>query len=179
MEPKLKAVIEVMFELLEMSKIEQAKMRDESKRGFCEMPSDTPHDCPNGQTFNGRIKMTATTSWRDHIKIHPATELLPRMDKRQLAKLAEDIRRNGLLEPITTMCVNDKEMIVDGVNRLDAMASLGWNFLTPKGELCKTIKIKGNKNIHRRHLTSAQKRELVAKLLKLDASKSNRQIAKL
>src|SRR5262249_60615582 len=60
MEPKLKAVIEVMFELLEMSKIEQAKMRDESKRGFCEMPSDTPHDCPNGQTFNGRIKMTAT-----------------------------------------------------------------------------------------------------------------------
>ena len=35
-----------------------------------------------------------------------------------------------------------------------------------------------SKNIHRRHLNQEQKRELLAKLLKVDPSKSNRQVAK-
>ena len=36
-----------------------------------------------------------------------------------------------------------------------------------------------SKNIHRRHLTPEQKRELIAKLLKADPTKSNRQVARI
>jgi hypothetical protein len=35
------------------------------------------------------------TSWRDVIRIHPATELFPLMTETELRELGEDIRKNG------------------------------------------------------------------------------------
>ena len=63
-------------------------------------------------------------SWRDHLKIHPAAELFPLMSEPELRELGEDIRANGLLSPI----IIDDEKLVDGRNRLDAIALLGMKF---------------------------------------------------
>ena len=94
--------------------------------------------------------------------------------------------------------------LLDGVNRLDAMelvgikfsvahdGSTGWTFSI--GSNChrardvpaSVVVVDGiddpfafvlSANLHRRHLTAEQKRELVAKLLRVTPEKSNRQIA--
>lgn len=144
--------------------------------------------------------------WRDVLPIHPAAELLPHMDKRQLRELANDIAENGLREPVSVIDHSKHGiMLIDGINRLDAMESLGWK-LVADGKLCERInklaramqvyeRTSGinyfndtgrfgligyviSKNIRRRHLTSAQKRELIGKLLKLDPKQTDLQIAK-
>jgi hypothetical protein len=99
----------------------------------------------------------------------------------------------------------DKMCVLDGRNRLDAMEHLGWELFDTKGRPSKDLftdvysiepghvdydaleRSAGgggdestyvvSANIHRRHLTGEQKREVIAKLLRADPSKSNRQIA--
>jgi hypothetical protein len=38
--------------------------------------------------------------WRQHLKIHPAADLFPLMSESELKELAEDIKKNGLKNPI-------------------------------------------------------------------------------
>jgi len=94
----------------------------------------------------------------------------------ELRELAEDIRKNGMLEPITL----HEGKILDGRNRFNAAKLVGFPFrrinfrellchLNPQDYVISA-------NIKRRHLTPEQKRELIAKLIKADPSKSNRQI---
>lgn len=65
-------------------------------------------------------------NWRDHIKVHPAAELFPLMSESELRELGEDIRKNGLLSPITIDGENNA--LIDGRNRLDAIALVGMAF---------------------------------------------------
>jgi hypothetical protein len=140
-------------------------------------------------------------SWRDVLPIHPAAELFPRMSESELRELGEDIKANGLQASI----VLHKGKLLDGRNRLDAMELVGIKFgfvgrggilrylksddpaLTSQcGRLALLIDDYGgdpyafvlSANIHRRHLTAEQKRDLVAKLLKAKPEASDRQIAK-
>jgi ParB-like chromosome segregation protein Spo0J len=107
-------------------------------------------------------------------KVHPAADLFPLMDTAELKELAADIKKNGLIAGI----VRDKDgVILDGRNRLEACRMAGveprfvqYNDNDPVGFIVAA-------NIHRRHLTSKQKSELVKKLLKLNPEKSDRQIA--
>jgi DNA-binding transcriptional regulator YhcF (GntR family) len=143
-------------------------------------------------------------NWRDHLKVHPAADLFPLMsetDPAALKDLAEDIRRNGLQAPIVLWAASrDKPdwLLVDGRNRLDALALSGSLGIDDEGQLCRImpdgkrghISAIGHHppcdpyahavslNIHRRHLTAEQKRELIAKLLKANPEKSDRQFAK-
>jgi hypothetical protein len=169
-------------------------------------------------------KMTDIFNWREHLPIHPAAELFPLMSEAELKELAADIKENGLQAPILLTDETDdrgyitgRMLLLDGRNRLDALALLGW--LRPqrernKGELAESYKdflrfdplvIFGNidpnddphvyedlfdnpdgdpyalaisLNIHRRHLTSEQKRDLIAALLKANPEQSNLAIAK-
>jgi len=134
-------------------------------------------------------------SWRDVLPIHPAAELFPLMSPDELKALGEDIRKNALTSPIALWRASPAAQLqlLDGRNRLDAIEII---------DKCPAIKdasqieavIKQGKaillhesvdpyayvisaNIHRRHLTAEQKRELIAKLLKATPEKSNRQIA--
>jgi DNA-binding Lrp family transcriptional regulator len=143
-------------------------------------------------------------NWRDHLKVHPAADLFPLMsetDPAALKDLAEDIRRNGLQASIVLWAASrDKPdwLLVDGRNRLDALALLGLLAIDDGGQLCRITpdgKLSHigfghhppcdpyahavSLNIRRRHLTSEQKRELIAKLLKAAPEKSNRQVAKV
>ncbi|MGO7568739.1 ParB N-terminal domain-containing protein [Rhizobium ruizarguesonis] len=137
-----------------------------------------------------------TKTWRDEIKVHPAADLFPMMSESELRELGEDIKRNGLRMPIY-MWAPDKNshnyQLVDGRNRLTAMELVGIRVLGKKGfddkqvRSAKILWYYGEQldpwefvvsaNIHRRHLTQEQKRDLVAKLLKATPEKSNRQIA--
>jgi len=62
--------------------------------------------------------------WRDHLPVHPAAELFPMMSEAELRELGEDIKANGLRSPII---VYDGQLL-DGRNRLDAMALVGIEF---------------------------------------------------
>ena len=42
------------------------------------------------------MSKTEPKSWRDVIKVHPATDLFPMMSPDELKALGEDIRQNGL-----------------------------------------------------------------------------------
>ena len=80
--------------------------------------------------------------------------------------------------------------LLDGVNRLDALEQAGKRAINEHGKLTVPWLERDaaatpdpysyviSANIRRRHLTTDQKRELIEKLIKLDPSKSDRQIAK-
>jgi hypothetical protein len=156
------------------------------------------------------IDTTATApapfNWRAHLRIHPAADLFPLMSESELKEHAEDIKANGLCAPLGFWS-KDGNSLLDGRNRLDALALLGLLYETedhhlgikkwtvgkgwsdrPAGHLELAIDTQGysdgdpyaialSLNVHRRHLTHKQKDELVAKLIKANPGKSNRQIA--
>jgi hypothetical protein len=170
---------------------------------------------------------SAPFNWRDHLKVHPAADLFPLMSETELKELAEDIKQNGLKNPIvlaTTSLLDESgnrtdvytHALLDGRNRLDALALLGW--LEPAEKPKKSLKrgvsttrwyapiklicddvvninddaifnfedgdfgddclysTSASLNLHRRHLTPSQKRDLIAKQLKRDPEVSDRQI---
>lgn len=127
-------------------------------------------------------------SWRDVLKVHPAAEMFPPMGEDELKALGEDIKKNGLRMPVALDA--DKQSLLDGRNRLDAMElvglrvlnkdcsflsdDIGYGSLRPKLDPYDYVL---SVNAHRRHLTVEQKREIIAKMLKARPEKSNRQIA--
>lgn len=108
-------------------------------------------------------------------KIHPAAELFPLMTGDELKELAADIKKNGQIVPV----VRDKDgLIMDGRNRLNAckIADRAPVFFTYTGN--DPVGFIVSANIRRRHLTPAQKQELLIKVIALNPEKSDRQIAK-
>jgi hypothetical protein len=142
---------------------------------------------------------TQAFNWRAHLAVHPAAEAFPLLSEKELKELAGDIERNGLQTSIVIWSpeANAKCQLLDGRNRLDALALIDQLAVDEQGRLC--IK-KGDGtlepidqqhivggdpekhayslNLHRRHLTPEQKRELIARLLKKTPEASDRQIGK-
>jgi hypothetical protein len=142
---------------------------------------------------------TSPKSWRDLLPVHEAADLFPLMSEAELRELGEDIKANGLQFPIIVY----DDQLIDGRNRLDAMALVGIEFEIIKRRGCWVIEyyddIQALKsplggsvaaasvdpydyvvsaNIHRRQLTAEQKRAVIAKLLKAKPEASDRTIAK-
>jgi hypothetical protein len=137
---------------------------------------------------NARIAETSKKSWRDVLKIHPAAELFPRMSDDELHALADDIKTHGLKVPVVLVKERGELSLLDGISRLDAM-QLAGKLSIKNGKLsgCNSrvdestepYTLAASLNGHRRHLTVEQKREIIAKLLKVMPVKSNRQIGEL
>jgi hypothetical protein len=147
-------------------------------------------------------------SWRDVLPVHPAADLFPLMSPDELRELGEDIKKNGLRTPIILWAEgyadapDDTEwQLVDGRNRLDAMELVGLpvvedhklvyrrdrdhlpRYLVGRGDRRTSPVVNPHDyvisaNIHHRHLTAEQKREIIAKVIKAKPEASNRQIAK-
>jgi hypothetical protein len=145
-------------------------------------------------------------SWRDVLPVHPAADLFPLMSDDELKTLGEDIKKNGLRTPIILWAEgfadhpDDTEwQLLDGRNRLDAMELVGLPVVEDHKLVCRRDRDlrylvgRGDRrtspvanphdyvisaNIHRRHLTAEQKRDLIAKVLKAKPEASNRAIAK-
>jgi hypothetical protein len=166
---------------------------------------DSPSLAPTGQeseTEQADLQTPASHTeggWRSLIKVHPAAELFPMMGQDELRVLGEDIKAHGLLHDIQLL----SGAVIDGRNRLDAMELVGLKFRFSKREkgdhfgsqiwVDRTVighcrhntpidipdpaRFVIEQNILRRHLTGAQKSELIGKLLKADPTKSDRAIA--
>jgi hypothetical protein len=151
--------------------------------------------------------------WRKHLPVHEAAELFPLLPEAELKELAADIQANGLRTQIVTYSGTDdaggclhSPILLDGRNRLDALALLGLLYETGDHHLGLKrwtdnkgwIDRSGDRidahaqylfggdpyalvlsyNVHRRHLNAEQRRDLIAKLLKAQPEKSDRAIAK-
>jgi YD repeat-containing protein len=102
--------------------------------------------------------------------------MFPLMEGAEFEGLFADIQKHGLREPITIY----EDKILDGRNReraaVEAGVELTFDCFSGSHAEAKAFVI--SKNIHRRHLTLDQKRELAAQLFELDPTKSALQVAK-
>ena len=91
--------------------------------------------------------------------VHPAADMFPMLSDAEMSELVRDIKARGLIEPIVAC---GKE-IWDGRNRLiactEAKVRPVFNYAIPRGITAHDYIISAN--IRRRHLTPAQKRDLI------------------
>jgi hypothetical protein len=106
---------------------------------------------------------------------HAFSALFPPISDDDFDKLAADIRLNGLHQPI----MRYQGKILDGNNRYRAceLVKIAPKFTDFSGDDAQARNYVISANIHRRHLSPDQRREIIATLLKADPTKSNRQIA--
>ena len=100
--------------------------------------------------------------------VHPAAELFPMLAADELAELAEDIRTQGLHEPLWVW--EDPErgpVILDGRNRLAACKLAGVRPVTRTYTGDDPVSFVISENVRRRHLTAMQKAGIAAKALPL------------
>jgi hypothetical protein len=143
--------------------------------------------------------MKKQQTWRDVLPVHPAAEVFPPMSDGELGLLAADIKTHGLRQKVVLYRDGDcRWYLLDGRSRLEALHRADVWFEVDSGVPSiaaedptvgiETISMNVSDvdpygyvlsaNVHRRHLTAAQKREVVAKVLQAQPEKSNRQIAK-
>jgi hypothetical protein len=100
------------------------------------------------------------------LQIHPAAEVFPRVLKKELEEMAEDIKKRGLKESIT---LHPDGSILDGRNRFKACRLSGQKprFRIWKGRLGEEVDFVVTSNLRRRHLNEPQRSIVAAKLAKL------------
>jgi hypothetical protein len=104
---------------------------------------------------------------------HPLADLFPRLTGDDLAALAEDIKTNGgLRHPIVLY----GGKVLDGRNRLAAckLAKVEPRYEEFTGTDDEALAFVLSANLHRRHLTTAQKAALAVKLLPLEQEAARR-----
>ncbi|MFO0427667.1 MAG: ParB/RepB/Spo0J family partition protein [Planctomyces sp.] len=97
------------------------------------------------------------------MKHHPFAQLFPMQSDDEIQTLADDIRANGLRQPIV---IDDNDEILDGRNRAAACAIAG---VTPVyepfiGSDAEKLAFVVSLNLHRRHLTTSQLAMVAEKL---------------
>jgi len=122
----------------------------------------------------------AAATANQELKFHPLAQIFPLMEGDEFDALVADIKAHGLHEDINLY----EGMILDGRNRYRACLAAYGKFprvrsLDIDDLIDDPAAYVVSANIHRRHLTAEQKRELVEKLLKATPEKSDRQIAKI
>jgi hypothetical protein len=123
---------------------------------------------------------TAVNAQSSLTAVHPAAEIFPELTEAEFAALVADIRIRGLLQPIERYngpVAEHRGKLIDGRHRERAALAAG---VTPHYVdiwIDDPIGYVIAKNILRRHLNNEQKRELIAKALRLDPTQSDHVIA--
>jgi hypothetical protein len=107
------------------------------------------------------------------LPFHPIANIFPLMTGKDLDDLVEDIRRHGLHEPTTVY----EDKVLEGRNRELACIEAGAERHYQQFQSDDPVAYVISANIRRRHLDAGQKGELIAKLLKMQPEKSDRQVA--
>lgn len=102
-------------------------------------------------------------------KPHRYADIFPMLPEAELNELAEDIKKNGLQEPIV---VYQKD-ILDGRNRYAACRIAG---VMPKIKMFsgtdeEALQFVASHNLHRRHLTASQRAMIAAKIADMPVGK--------
>ena len=97
-------------------------------------------------------------------EVHPACAAIPLPPEQEINELANSIKLSGLREPIT---LTKDNLLLDGRCRLKACTIAGVEVRTEIFEGDDPVMFVLDKNIHRRHLTNAQRELAVARLANL------------
>lgn len=119
-------------------------------------------------------------AWVRSLVAHPLANEDRMMDDDELEGLKASIKAHGILKPIETY----KGKILDGRNRRAAGLAVGYKFKPADfvefiGTDEEAKKRVDALNLHRRHLTTDDKKKRVLKMIEEHPEWSNRQIAKL
>ncbi len=95
------------------------------------------------------------------MNIFKATQIFPMMSDEELKALAEDIKQNGLLNPVVLY----RGLILDGRNRLKACEIAGVEPCFVEFDGDNPVAFVISQNIKRRHLTTEQRAALALELL--------------
>ena len=114
------------------------------------------------------IKTAADEPRREHtppkgVTWHPYAELFPWIEGSAFRELVEDIRKNGVLEPIVFL----DGAVLDGRNRYMAARELGIDYPRVEFGGPDPLAFVIAKNLARRHLTESQRAMVAAKMAKL------------
>jgi ParB-like chromosome segregation protein Spo0J len=113
------------------------------------------------------------------LPFHPLADKFPLVEGEDFDAIVADIKQNGQRVPIHVY----EGQIIDGRTRALACQKLGIApkyHVIPDGAFDKEGSLVAyvlSQNLHRRHLTAEQKRDVIAELLKADPTKSDRAIA--
>jgi hypothetical protein len=110
---------------------------------------------------------------------HPLASTFDMMEGDEYYALVADIKKNGLLYRIVTF----EGQVLDGRNRQRACLEAGVEpeyieFAEGAGTHAEALAYVVSVNVHRRHLTTEDKKKVAAKLLAMNPEKSDRQIGK-
>lgn len=139
------------------------------------------------------VEQTNSRPWRETWAVHPAAEIFPQLPPDEMRKLAADIKANGVQVAVVLRSSGRRgqnlDELIDGRNRLDAMAMARVPLMRPDGSANFPVHILEDgedpydavvsHNITRRHLTTPMKQALIDKLVALNPTRSNRQIGEL
>lgn len=103
--------------------------------------------------------------------VHPAADLFPMLDGDDLQSLADDIKANGLHEPVWVL---PDGRLLDGRNRYAACRIAGVDVRQQTYHGDDPIGFVVSVNIHRRHLTTGQKAMLALEVLSLIEAETKR-----
>jgi hypothetical protein len=125
--------------------------------------------------------------WRKKYKVHPAADVWPMMPSDELDALGEDIKANGLKQPIMLWSPDKLEdlrgkgvwpdaYLLDGRNRLEAMERAGID-LADNDDVIRTLFASDpyayvmSANLHRRHMLKSERADAIVALAKMSAEK--------
>jgi hypothetical protein len=111
---------------------------------------------------------------------HPLANTFPMIEGTALEELKADIRNHGILEPIRLY----QGLILDGRNRYAAAKAVSHQFTAKDfkewtGTLAEAEAWVISTNFHRRQLTTAQKQEVIQKMIGKNPKLGDREIARL
>jgi hypothetical protein len=111
---------------------------------------------------------------------HPLAATFPMIEGTAFEELKADIRNHGIHEPIRLY----QGMILDGRNRYAAAKAVGHQFTAKdfkewNGTLAEAEAWVISTNFHRRQLTTAQKQEVIQKMIGKNPKLGDREIARL
>jgi hypothetical protein len=111
---------------------------------------------------------------------HPLAATFPMIEGTPFEELKADIRNHGILEPIRLF----QGMILDGRNRYAAAKAVNHQFTAKdfkewNGTLAEAEAWVISTNFHRRQLTTAQKQEVIQKMIAKNPKLGDREIARL
>lgn len=90
-------------------------------------------------------------------KTHPAADVFPLITGKELYDLVQDIKTNGLIQPVVFVMVDSEKLVLDGRNRLRACLEAGveprWEEYTGDSPAQFVI----STNVNRRHLDPSQR----------------------
>ncbi len=95
------------------------------------------------------------------MKVHPVAQMFPMLSDQDLQRLADSIKRDGLLHP----CVRQGDLLLDGRNRYAACAKAGVEVRWEEYDGDSPVGYIIASNLHRRHLERGQQIDMAVKLL--------------